>query len=75
MGDPTAGPRLVDVGADAPVASCRGCPAQRVHDWHYNYCRRQGDQTKPDAAYTCGWHRVWWEPDCGLPVVEDRDDA
>lgn len=37
--------------------TCRGCPALRVHDFHYFYCRHLGDQSKPDA-WNAGWKRL-----------------
>ncbi|WP_394436728.1 hypothetical protein ACGGKE_07790 [Sphingobium naphthae] len=55
---------------------CQGCPAFRVHDWHYFYCRHLGDQTKPDA-WSEGWKRlatpIYKRADlapCGLPEQE-----
>ena len=60
--------------------TCRGCSALRVSDFHYFYCRRLGDQTKPDA-WNAGWHRidkiVWPEAadvPCGLPVQHLLDN-
>lgn len=41
--------------------TCHGCPALRVHDFHYFYCRRLGDQSKPDE-WNAGWHRLWSGP-------------
>jgi hypothetical protein len=37
--------------------TCRGCPAFRVFDWHYFYCRHLGDQSQPDA-WNAGWKRI-----------------
>lgn len=37
--------------------TCKGCPAFRVFDWHYFYCRHLGDQSQPDA-WNAGWRRL-----------------
>lgn len=55
--------------------TCNGCPAFRVFDFHYFYCRRLGDQSKPDA-WNAGWKRLGgmtWNEErqvpCALPEV------
>ena len=56
--------------------TCAGCPAFRVFDFHYFYCRRLGDQTKPDK-WNAGWQRVRatyndvYPAPCGLQTVID----
>jgi hypothetical protein len=56
--------------------TCNGCPAFRVFDWHYFYCRHLGDQTKPDE-WNAGWKRVPASHEnaaassCGLPEQEE----
>lgn len=64
---------------DHAWASCHGCPSLRVFDFHYFYCRRLGDQAKPDE-WNVGWARlsetVWNEEEpapCGLSVRRARE--
>jgi hypothetical protein len=57
--------------------TCRGCPSLRVFDFHYFFCRRLGDQTRPDE-WDAGWsrlHDIAWNEDrpaaCGLAIVDE----
>lgn len=52
--------------------TCSGCPALRVHDWHYFYCRRLGDRSKEDVWFPAGgWFRLHrgttWKNACQVP--------
>lgn len=37
--------------------TCDGCPALRVFDFHYFYCRHLVDQSHPDT-WNKGWMRI-----------------
>lgn len=81
----TDGPRTChqhrrDLPHDQSWTTCRGCPALRVHDWHYFFCRRLGDQGKPDEWPGEGWRRLnmtVWKHErpvpCGLPEVPTQE--
>jgi hypothetical protein len=63
-------------------STCHGCPALRVFDFHYFYCRYLGNHDHPDA-WNAGWYRLWggvvWSekapPECYLPTVDEDPES